>query len=62
MKILNKITSIPSDKLLHFIVGSIISLIISLIFPITESFCLIFAVLAGIGKEIYDKYDYGLFD
>lgn len=62
MKILNKITSIPSDKLLHFIAGVIIVLVISIAFPITESFCFIFAIIAGVGKEIYDKCDYGLFD
>ena len=56
------ITSIPHDKLLHFISGIIVSMLFSILFPITESFCFIFAIAAGICKDLYDKFDYGKFD
>lgn len=61
-KILSKITSIPYDKLLHFIAGIIFAMLFSLLFPITESFCFVFSIAAGIGKDLYDKFDYGRFD
>ena len=60
--ILSKITLIPYDKLLHFIAGIIFAMLFSLLFPITEPFCFVFAIAAGIGKDLYDKLDYGRFD
>lgn len=60
--ILSKITSIPYDKLLHFIAGILVAMLFSLLFPITESFCFVFSIVAGIGKDLYDKLDYGRFD
>ena len=60
--ILSKITSIAYDKLLHFIAGILVAMFFSLLFPITESFCFVFSIVAGIGKDLYDKLDYGRFD
>ena len=60
--ILNKITSIPYDKLLHFIAGVLVAMFFSLLFPITESFCFIFSIAVGICKDLYYKLDYGRFD
>ena len=37
-------------------------MLFSLLFPITEQFCFVFAIVAGIGKDLYDKLDYGRFD
>lgn len=50
---------IPHDKKLHFCCGCIISLLIGLYNPI---YGLSAGVVAGVAKEIYDYYDYGLFD
>lgn len=49
----------PYDKQLHFLCGLLISLLIGLYNPI---YGLLTGVTAGIGKEVYDYYDYGLFD
>lgn len=47
-------------KKLHFIAGMLIALIMGfLIDPITG---LGFAIAAGIAKECYDDYSYGVFD
>ena len=56
------IYKIPTDKLLHFIAGTIITMIFSFFFPMTVNYCVIFAIIAGVSKEVYDKTDYGLFD
>ena len=55
------------DKVLHFIAGIIVSLGATFIYyGITQSVNtfagLSAGVLAGIGKELYDEYDYGGFD
>ena len=47
------------DKLYHFIAGLILSLIGGHFNPL---YGLILGISAGIGKEVYDYYDYGLFD
>ena len=47
------------DKLYHFIAGLILSLIGGYFNPL---YGLILGIQAGIGKEVYDYYDYGLFD
>ena len=41
------------DKIYHLVAGFIISLIFGLINPVLG---LILAIIAGVGKEIYDKY------
>ena len=55
------------DKILHFIAGIIVSLGATFIYyGITQSVNtfagLSAGILAGIGKELYDEYDYGGFD
>lgn len=47
------------DKKLHFRWGCIISLLIGLDNPL---YGLSVGVTAGIAKEVYDYYNYGLFD
>lgn len=37
-------------------------MLFSLLFPITYQFCFVFAIAVGIGKDLYDKLDYGRFD
>ncbi len=60
-EILNKIfPNIPYDKALHFLAGFLIALIGgALTDPITG---IGFAIGAGILKECYDHYTYGVFD
>ena len=45
------------DKLYHFIAGLILSLIGGYFNPL---YGLIIGISAGIGKEVYDYYDYGI--
>ena len=53
--------NIPKDKKLHFLAGVIVCFVVALIFK-NPMYGLIASVIAGIGKEIYDYYDYGKFD
>ena len=53
------IYKIPTDKLLHFIAGIIITMAVSFFVPMTVNYCVIFARIAGVSKEVYDKTDYG---
>ena len=55
------------DKILHFIAGITVSLLVVFIYYcITECINaligLVAGFLAGIGNELYDEYDYGGFD
>jgi hypothetical protein len=50
---------IPYDKKLHFRCGCIIALLIGLYDPILG---LSTGVVAGVAKEVYDYFDYGLLD
>ena len=47
------------DKLYHFIAGFLISLIGGYFNPLCGLFL---GISAGVAKEVYDYYDYGLFD
>lgn len=49
----------PYDKKLHFLCGLLISLLVGLQNPI---YGLSAGVTAGVAKEVYDYYDYNLFD
>lgn len=48
------------DKILHFTCCLLITIIMSLITNIPIGF--VTAVIIGLGKELIDKLDYGLFD
>ncbi|MBO7263290.1 MAG: hypothetical protein J6U93_02070 [Alistipes sp.] len=65
-KLYNKIMSfvgcIPADKALHFIAGGLMTATVATIFPGVENVAFIAAILAGVGKEIFDEYTYGGFD
>ena len=50
--------NIPFDKLLHFSVCFAISL---LLFPLIGWWSIGTAIATGLGKELYDWRDYGLF-
>ena len=50
---------IPYDKKLHLICGCIIALLVGLYNPI---YGLLAGMIAGVAKEVYDYYDYNLFD
>lgn len=47
------------DKKLHFLCGLLTSLLVGLYNPV---YGLSAGVTAGVAKELYDYYDYGLFD
>lgn len=49
---------IPQDKLLHF---SFCFLIAVSLWPFLGWWCAAASVFVGVGKEVYDKLDYGLF-
>ena len=49
-----------NDKLIHMIAGFIITLAVSALYSPTLG--LVCAVIAGIAKELYDRWDYGVFD
>lgn len=44
----------PTDKLLHFLVGAVIGFTVSILFGWILSGIVV--VLAAIGKEVYDKF------
>ena len=56
--ILKWLVSIPSDKLLHFIAGSMIAAFFALTVPCTARICVLFAAGAAIAKEAFDQYRY----
>lgn len=47
------------DKKLHLICGLAIAIVFGWQYPLIG---LLAGVIAGIGKEVYDYFDYGLFD
>ena len=52
--------NIPKDKKLHFVAGYVTAVSIGVLFePILGMAA---ATLAGVLKECYDYYDYGLYD
>lgn len=52
------IGSISPDKLLHFIAGTLIAAFFAIVFPCTANWCIVFAFVAGLAKEIIDQYRY----
>lgn len=54
--------SIPSDKMLHFIAGMLITAIVAVIVPRFTPIAMSVAVVAGFAKELRDEITYGGFD
>ena len=61
-RLLKILGSIPSDKMLHFIVGMLITAIVAVIVPRFTPIAMTVAVVAGFAKEIRDEIAYGGFD
>lgn len=61
-KIFNWLGKLPADKYLHFIAGMLIVAVIATFFPMAADQAWIVAVIIGFGKEIYDRYNDGVFD
>jgi hypothetical protein len=61
-RLLNMLGSIPSDKMLHFIVGMLITAIVAVIVPRFAPIAMTVAVVAGFAKELRDEIAYGGFD
>lgn len=53
---------IPLDKALHFIAGLLVVAFVATIIPCIDNWAIIFAIIAGISKEIRDELVYGGFD
>lgn len=58
-KVLQKLASVPKDKLLHSFYGSLLYAILALIDPITA---IIVVTIVAFIKELYDEYKYKGFD
>lgn len=54
--------NILPDKALHFIAGMLVVVFVATIIPCIANWAIIFAIIAGIGKEIRDELVYGGFD
>lgn len=50
--------SIANDKLLHFICGMLITAFFVIVVPPTASFAVVFAIVIGALKELFDHYAY----
>ena len=61
-RLLKILGSIPSDKMLHFIAGMLITAIVAVIVPRFAPIAMTVAVVAGFAKEIRDEIAYGGFD
>ena len=61
-RLLKILGSIPSDKMLHFIVGMLITAIAAVIVPRFTPIAMTVAVVAGFAKELRDEIAYGGFD
>jgi hypothetical protein len=56
------ICNIPSDKALHFIAGLLVVALAATTLPSVANWAIVFALVAGVGKEIRDQIVYGGFD
>ena len=61
-RLLNMLGSIPSDKMLHFIAGILITAVIAAVFPRFAPLAAVVAIVAGFAKELRDEIAYGGFD
>ena len=53
---------IARDKILHLLAGVLIAALFALIVPCSAGWCSIFAVFAGVAKEVIDQYRYNGWD
>ena len=62
-KILERIkgllSSIPHDKLLHFIAGGVIASFFAIVIGATAEYCVLFSAIAGCIKEAVDEEEAG---
>lgn len=61
-RLLKILGAIPSDKMLHFIAGLLITAIVAVLVPRFAPIAMTVAVVAGFAKEIRDEIAYGGFD
>lgn len=65
-KIAALLESVPSDKYIHYNVCLVIACVIMRVLPLPTWLRFVIAVsatiLIGVAKEVYDYFDYGLFD
>lgn len=61
-RLLNLLGSIPSDKMLHFIAGMLITAFVAVIVPRFAPIAMTVSVVAGFAKELRDEITYGGFD
>ena len=61
-RLLKILGSIPSDKMLHFIAGMLITATIAVIVSRFAPIAMSVAVIAGFAKELRDEIAYGGFD
>jgi hypothetical protein len=57
-----KLRNIPPDKALHFIAGLLVVALAATTLPSVANWAIVFALIAGVGKEIRDEIVYGGFD
>ena len=57
---MEKIFSI--DKILHFVVGALITALVALFVPEGAPIAFLVAIVAGFAKEIFDRFTDGNFD
>lgn len=50
------------DKILHFVVGALITALVALFFPVAAPAAFLVAISAGFAKEIFDRFTDGRFD
>jgi hypothetical protein len=50
------------DKILHFVVGALITALVALFVPVAAPAAFLVAVVAGFTKEIFDRFTDGKFD
>lgn len=50
------------DKILHFVVGALITALVALFFPVAAPAAFLAAIVAGFAKEIFDRFTDGNFD
>lgn len=50
------------DKILHFVVGALITALVALFVPEGAPIAFLVAIVAGFAKEIFDRFTDGQFD